>query len=203
MGKPSAATQRWATIRRSLPRAQVVPAGGHHRHTDTDSRRIARAASGGPRTAEPLARTGCSTRRRPTPRARHSLPRCRRHAACPDRLAGAAATAHNAVGSTRNSRRKCCLDPWTWQLGLRRGRPRDCNGHHQQQAKMLEEAHDELRSRPERGAFPGGASGRRDTFAGGPLRDLTAILRLLPEADGCWKLLLKQQDGAGVLSEAC
>lgn len=81
--------------------------------------------------------------------------------------------------------RQGCAGPTDRQFGLGRRPPGAGAQHDDQHDEDSDQAHDGLRSRPERGASPGGVAGRRITFMREPAPDLTATLRLLVDADAC------------------
>ncbi|AAM35029.1 conserved hypothetical protein [Xanthomonas citri pv. citri str. 306] len=90
---------------------------------------------------------------------------------------------HVAFGDRWDRQRSA--GPADRQFGLGRRAPGAGGQHDDQHEPRPDQAHDGLRSRPERGASPGGLAGRRITFVRGSAPDLTATLRLLAEADGC------------------
>ncbi|TXD45340.1 hypothetical protein TR80_002885 [Xanthomonas campestris] len=82
--------------------------------------------------------------------------------------------------------------PGAGEFGLGGCRPGAGGEQDDQHDEVSDQAHDGLRSGPERDASPGGSRGRRTTFVAGKAPDLTATLRLLPEPAEAWKCLLKQ-----------
>ncbi|MFS8423984.1 hypothetical protein EIQ26_07550 [Xanthomonas campestris pv. incanae] len=71
--------------------------------------------------------------------------------------------------------------PGAGEFGLGGCRPGACREQDDQHDEVSDQAHDGLRSGPERDASPSGSRGRWTTFVAGKARDLTATLRLLPE----------------------